>query len=140
MNGTADIIDTKVQNALQTFDIDESSITAGSTITAMAIKICADQAAGGENATAQSIRCVSASCTGFGSSFTTTSAATDYTQTHSSLSITDLSDIEIGGEKTGGGVNKKFRIYRILVDITYTPPAGGSANSSFGYIMGGLLQ
>lgn len=106
-----------------TFDIDESSITAGSTVTDIAVTMCVNRTGTGANCAFDGRYCVSGSCSSSGAGNACPSSWTASTDTFSSLSITDLSDLEIGITYATGARNA--HLARIRTTITFTPPAGG---------------
>jgi hypothetical protein len=104
-------------NVSQTFDIDESSITDGYTISAIDITVCyVKETAPG--ATFQTRYCFDGSCTDSGVDLTTGNSYAESTQSFS-VSHTKVSgsDIEIG--ITDNDANKNIQVSQIKAVITY---------------------
>ena len=122
-DGDISYIEGSVQNATQTFDVDVSSITNDSIITAINIVICHKKGETGAANPFQTRRCIDGTCTDSGTDISPGNNYTETTQSHTGLSITKSAstDIEIGLDLTGNK-NKKSRISQISATITYTLP------------------
>lgn len=119
--GTNDELYSSTDNDSITFDINESGITAGSTVDQMDITICHSRSSTGQNCNVQTRRCDDSTCTSSGTDIGCVSAWTDSTQTHGpGLGITSFTDLEIGIERTTGA--RFAHLARIRVDITFNPP------------------
>ncbi len=107
---------------VQRYDIDESSIPGGATITSAVVRGCVIRG-GSQNAGFTFRFCVNGTCT-VSSTLTSTSAYADYSAT---LDFAD--DVKDGSDDYEIGVaNTQARdvwLTAIKVDITFTPPAGG---------------
>lgn len=117
-------IEGKINGANQTFDIDESSITNNSIITAIDITVCYNEKSGVGINSFQTRRCVDGSCTNSGTDINTGTSYTETTQLHSGLSITKTAstDLEIGVSITDS-LEKEIRISQISANITYAVPS-----------------
>lgn len=118
-NEDTSYIESSINGANQTFDIDESSVPNGSTITQIDITVCANRQQGG--AKIQTRRCVDGSCANSGSNINLTDSYISTTQSHSGLSIikSASTDIEIGVANTAA---KQARISQTSAVITYKLP------------------
>lgn len=140
-SSTSDGDTTYIQSAAnpqtpQTFDISESSIPDNSTISELAITVCAKEGTPLLGGTYQTRQCHNGSCT---NSETDVSTGSSYVETTQTMNVnytkTSASDIEIGVRDTSGN---SVRVSRISVVITYTPPAppapvGVARTPIFGY-------
>jgi hypothetical protein len=104
--------------SLQTFDIDESSIPDNSTITNIAVTVCAEK--NGGVSTFQTRYCNNGSCANSGADITTGASYVETTQNFSvNFTKTSGSDIEIGVKNTS---TKFSRVSQISTVVTYTAP------------------
>ena len=105
----------------QTFDINESSIPNGSTISNISISVCyIKQGGGAGNPTFQTRICENGSCSNSGTALSTATSYQESNQVHTASFVkTAATDIEIGvfAEK------KNVRLSQISATITYTTPA-----------------
>jgi len=126
-DGDTSYITTGTNGATQTFDIDESSIPDGATITQIDITVCARRAQGGVQI--QTRRCVDGSCTSSGSNIAPGTSYAESTQSHTGLSITKSgsTDLEIG---VLNNASKISRVSQISAVVTYTPAVDGTAPSA----------
>lgn len=117
-DGDSTYIKSSSSNAVQTFDIEESSIPNGSTITQIAVTICAKR--GQPGATLQTRYCYDSTCFNSGATIASGSQYSSYTQNHATNFIKQPgTDIEIGLINIAP---RESRISRISAIITYTPP------------------
>lgn len=123
-DGDVSYIESSVNGANQTFDIDESSIPDDSTITQIDITICAVRGRGG--ATIQTRRCVNGLCVNSGSRIMLSGSYVETTQSYAGLNIVKDSstNIEVGVVNTAA---KTARVSQISAVITYIPPSDTTA-------------
>ena len=126
-DGDTSYITSGTNGANQTFDIDESGIPDGATITQIDITICATRQQGGVQM--QTRRCVDASCTNSGVNIAPGVSYGETTQSHTGLSIvkSGSTDIEVGVSNTAA---KNGRVSQISAVITYTPVASDTTAPS----------
>lgn len=120
-DGDTTFISSQDVDVSQTFDLNESSIPDGSTVSSVEISVCyIKQGGGAGNPTFQTRICVDGSCSNSGTTLTTATSYQESSQTHSvSLNKTSSTDIEIGVM----AAKKNVRVSQISAMITYTTPA-----------------
>ena len=117
-DGDTTYITSNTNNVSQTFDISESGIPDGSTITQISITTCSRRTQGG--ASFQMRYCHNGSCVNSGINIAPTAQYAQNTQSFTvDLNKTSGSDLEIGMTSTA---NRSFRVSRVGVVVTYTPP------------------
>jgi len=125
-DGDTTYITSNTSNANQTFDINESGIPDGSTITQISITTCSRRTQGGANF--QMRYCHNGTCANSGTDITPTSQYAQNTQNFTvNLTKTSGSDLEIGIASTA---NRSFRVSRMAVIVTYTPPVAPACGDS----------
>lgn len=128
-DGDTTYVRSATTSAIQTWDISESSIPDGSTVTQAVVEMCSRK----EPTQGQTITmafCNGASCTD-GTASTQAQTYSNYSATISSLSIakTGSSDFELRVTKDAN--TRAARVSRIGVTLTYTLPAGGGPRRMF---------
>lgn len=124
---------TTTNNQIMRYDIDESAIPEGATVTSVFVRVCAIRG-GAQNVNTRLGFCVAGACTECATTFAATSAYADY---DCSVDIPD--DVFAAGDDYEIYVqNEQARnvlVTAISVDITYTPPAaaGGGVGMRRGY-------
>jgi len=123
----ASYIESEDEDANQTFDIDESSIANGSTITRIDITVCAARGEGG--AKIQTRYCFNGACSNSGDNINLGASYLQTTQSFTGLSIAKdaLADLEIG---VANKKNRTARMSQVSTVITYNPPAGGESGGT----------
>lgn len=118
-DGDTSYVQSSINNASQTFDIDESSVPDGSTITGISITVCAKRGGGG--ARIQTRRCADGICASSGSNINLGAFYIETTQSHNGLSIAKSAstDLEIGIQNAA---SVAARISQISAVITYSEP------------------
>ena len=118
-DGDGTYIRSSTNGAAQTFDIDESGIPDGSTITDLNVTVCYRRQGGGAP-TFETRICTDGACSSSGASLTGTGSYQESTQSHAvNLVKNSATDIEIGAIRTSGNT---IRVSKISTIITYTPP------------------
>ena len=119
---------TATTNQTQRYDIDESTIPDGSTVTSAVIRVCA-QRGGTQNVNFVMRFCVNGTCTDTASN-TAASAWADFSGTSDFADdVKDgTDDYEIGVQNTQA---RDLRVTALEVDVTYTPVAGGGPRRMF---------
>lgn len=119
-DGDTSYVQSSTNGANQTFDVDESGVPDGATVTQIAITACAKKSGGGS--TYQTRYCHNGSCSNSGSDISTGAQYTEAIQNHTvNFTKNSSSDIEIGVVNTTN--NKTTRLSQISVVITYSTPA-----------------
>lgn len=139
-DGNASFISSATNGVNQTFDLDESSIPNGATVTQIAVTTCYQWQGGGPTAPTFRTRvCVDGACSNFGADLTGVASYRESTQSHTvNFKKTSASRIEIGASRTN---EKNLRISQISAIATYTletppppptptSPSGGGGNVS----------
>ena len=122
-DGDTSYIESTVQDAGQTFNIDLSAITNNSTISQIDVTACHKRVGTTPPNQFQLSYCLDGSCSNSGTDIGAGGNYGEATQSFTGLSIakTDSTDIEIG-VTVSGNRNKIVRISQLAAVITYTPP------------------